>query len=99
MLNRSWGVKFAFRTPVSFVMQSRKTGVAAIASNTSAKDLRGPAWQLLLTRIGEPLMMYLLTACSVFAPLPNGCHIQLCGKPVNQASPQRSGRQAAVSVP
>ena len=52
--------------------------------NTTAAALRGLAWQRLLSRVGDGVMMHLLLHCSLFLPLPNGCFLQASGTPVAQ---------------
>lgn len=37
--------------------------------------------QMLLSRCGDAPMLHLLLHASVFAPLPNGCLLQLSGLP------------------
>lgn len=65
-----------------FAVPVQSSGTGRLASS----HLKTSEWQLLLGRIGEPLMTYLLTTCSIFAPLANGCLLQLCGKPINDVS-------------
>jgi len=43
-------------------------------------------WPLLLSRLGDTLMLYLLLHASIFVSLPNGCYLQASGPPVAQAS-------------
>lgn len=54
-------------------------GAEAYHCNTTTELLKGEAWQLLLSRIGDILMLYLLMHTSLFLPLPNGCFLQLTG--------------------
>lgn len=54
--------------------------------NTTIKILKGPAWQLLLSRIGDSLMLYLLMHVSIFLPMSNGCYLQVTGTPATQVS-------------
>ena len=51
----------------------------AYAANTTAEQLRRGAWPALLARCGDALMLHLLLHASLFAPLPNGCLLQLSG--------------------
>lgn len=44
----------------------------------------GPAWQLLLQRIGDGLMMHLLAATSLFAGMGAGNCLQLTGRAVTE---------------
>lgn len=52
--------------------------------NTTIKQLRQPSWQLLLSRIGDSLMLHLLMHVTIFVPLPNGCYLQVNGLPAAQ---------------
>ena len=71
-------------TRVQYVQGLHKT--EAYYPNTTTKLLTGPAWQLLLSRIGDSLMLYLLMHATMFASLPNGCYLQLSGMPASQVS-------------
>lgn len=51
--------------------------------NSTTKSLKQPAWELLLKRVGEPLMTHLLVHCAIFVPLSNNCHLQVSGRPIN----------------
>jgi len=57
-------------------------GTEAYHCNTTTELLKGEAWQLLLSRIGDILMLYLLMHTSLFLPLPNGCFLQVTGVPI-----------------
>ncbi|XP_073027919.1 telomerase reverse transcriptase isoform X3 [Primulina eburnea] len=48
--------------------------------------LMSPAWILLLTRVGDALMMYLLKYTSIFLPLPRHKHHQIIGFPISELS-------------
>jgi hypothetical protein len=50
--------------------------------NTTVAQLEGPAWQTLLERCGDAIMLHLLKHASLFAPLPSDCLLQLSGTPV-----------------
>ncbi len=54
--------------------------------NTTTDLLKGEPWQLLLSRIGDTLMLYLLMHTSLFLPLPNGCFLQVTGPPIAEVS-------------
>lgn len=60
--------------------------VTSVGPNGTTASLKGPVWELLLRRIGTPLMTHLLLHCSIFTPLPNGCHLQVCGRPIGDVS-------------
>ena len=48
-------------------------------TNSIADSLLSPPWQLLLSRIGDTLMLYLLLNMSMFSVLANECCLQLTG--------------------
>ena len=50
-------------------------------TNAVADSLISPAWPLLLSRIGDTLMLYLLLHCSMFTRVENDCCFQLTGLP------------------
>lgn len=52
--------------------------------NTTIKQLKQTSWQLLLSRIGDSLMLHLLMHVTIFVPLPNGCYLQVTGLPAAQ---------------
>ncbi|WMV10845.1 hypothetical protein MTR67_004230 [Solanum verrucosum] len=45
--------------------------------------LTSPSWSLLLTRIGDVLMVYLLKNTSIFLWLPRNKHHQVAGFPIS----------------
>ena len=54
--------------------------------NTTTDLLKGEAWQLLLSRIGDTLMLFLLMHTSLFLPLPNGCFLQVTGASIAEVN-------------
>ncbi|KAL4860163.1 Telomerase reverse transcriptase [Chlorella vulgaris] len=64
--------------------------------NSTTASLCSPAWQLLLSRIGDTLMLYLLLNASMFTALPNACCLQLSGPPLSQVA--RAWRKAAPAA-
>ena len=61
-------------------------GTEAHHANTTTDLLKGEAWQLLLSRIGDTLMLFLLMHTSLFLPLPNGCFLQVTGASIAEVS-------------
>ncbi|KAH7621700.1 putative Telomerase reverse transcriptase [Nannochloris sp. 'desiccata'] len=55
-------------------------------TNSIADSLLSPAWQLLLSRIGDTLMLYLLLHVSMFSCLANDCCLQLTGQTMVQVA-------------
>ncbi|KDO36704.1 hypothetical protein CISIN_1g027061mg [Citrus sinensis] len=56
--------------------------------------LTGPAWCLLLKRVGDDLMVYLLKHSSIFLPLPHKKHHQVAGPPINDICRKLSNQTA-----
>ncbi|XP_063933473.1 telomerase reverse transcriptase-like isoform X2 [Zophobas morio] len=54
-------------------------GVESIFPNTLVTFLKTREWELLLSRIGENFMFYLLLHTSMFLELSNGSFMQICG--------------------
>lgn len=60
----------------------------------NAKTMTSPAWELLLSRVGDTVMLHLLLSVSMFATLENGCYFQLSGEPV--LADARATKRASV---
>ncbi|XP_056376264.1 telomerase reverse transcriptase isoform X2 [Hyla sarda] len=43
-------------------------------------------WEILLSRVGDDVMMHLLENCSLFVKVPPSCCYQLCGQPIYNLS-------------
>lgn len=56
--------------------------VEVIHENSTTAYLKDPVWCLLHSRIGDTLMLYLLTQTQMFQRLENDCCIQLTGTPI-----------------
>lgn len=54
------------------------------SAHTATLTLFAPPWPLLLSRLGDALMLYLLLHACIFVPLPNRCYLQVAGPPVAQ---------------
>ncbi len=89
------GARAALVDPsVAFSRQLRSTvapaqGVLRMeeqAAHPATTALCAAPWPLLLSRLGDTLMLYLLLHASIFVSLPNGCYLQASGPPVAQAS-------------
>lgn len=52
--------------------------------NAISDSLLTSPWELLLSRIGDTLMLYLLLHVTMFRRLPNGCCLQLSGPPAHE---------------
>ncbi|KAL1783552.1 telomerase reverse transcriptase [Sigmodon hispidus] len=52
-------------------------------SVTEALSVSG-AWSLLLSRVGDDLLVYLLARCALYLLVPPSCAYQLCGPPLYQ---------------
>ena len=54
------------------------------SAHVATSALCAAPWPLLLSRLGDTLMLYLLLHASIFLSLPNGCYLQASGPPVAQ---------------
>ncbi|GJQ09967.1 hypothetical protein GpartN1_g1758.t1 [Galdieria partita] len=56
-------------------------------SNTIIKHLKSTPWQQLLSLVGDEIMLYWLTKCTLLLPVGrNQCLVQLCGEPITSSS-------------
>ncbi|XP_057608943.1 telomerase reverse transcriptase-like isoform X2 [Chionomys nivalis] len=66
--------------PVAFT-----TSVQSYLPNSVTDTLRiSRAWMLLLSRVGDDLLVYLLTRCALYLLVPPTCAYQVCGSPLYQ---------------
>ena len=66
--------------------------------NTTTKLLKGAAWQLLLSRIGDSIMLHLLMNASIFLHMANGCYLQVTGTPVTQVDLHHCKRASVMDL-
>ncbi|KAF9943040.1 hypothetical protein BGZ67_007685 [Mortierella alpina] len=52
--------------------------------NTLQDFVRSSLWEILLQRIGDEAMLYLLTSTSMFVALPNNCYCQITGPAISE---------------
>ncbi|GLI71540.1 hypothetical protein VaNZ11_016772 [Volvox africanus] len=57
--------------------------------NTSNVLLLGPSWRQLLARVGDEIMLNLLTNGAIFIGLGNGNYLQVSGRPINEVARER----------
>jgi hypothetical protein len=62
-----------------------------VAPNSAVATIKAPLWGLLLERIGDLVMLYLLRHASLFSPLPNRCYLQIAGAPIHKYVPHVRG--------
>lgn len=61
------------------------TSVRSYLPNSVTENLRiSRAWMLLLSRVGDDLLVYLLTRCALYLLVPPTCAYQVCGLPLYQ---------------
>ncbi|XP_057645957.1 telomerase reverse transcriptase isoform X1 [Chionomys nivalis] len=66
--------------PVAFT-----TSVRSYFPNSVTDNLRiSRAWMLLLSRVGDDLLVYLMTRCALYLLVPPTCAYQVCGSPLYQ---------------
>lgn len=66
--------------PIAFT-----TSVRSYLPNTVTETLRvSRSWMLLLSRVGDDLLVYLLAHCALYLLVPPSCAYQVCGPPLYQ---------------
>ncbi|GAB1298361.1 Telomerase reverse transcriptase [Apodemus speciosus] len=61
------------------------TSVRSYLPNTVTETLRSSGtWMLLLSRVGDDLLVYLLAHCALYLLVPPSCAYQVCGSPLYQ---------------
>ncbi|XP_021089916.1 telomerase reverse transcriptase isoform X1 [Mesocricetus auratus] len=61
------------------------TSVRSYLPNSVTESLRvSGAWMLLLNRVGDDLLVYLLARCALYLLVPPSCAYQVCGSPLYQ---------------
>lgn len=61
------------------------TSVRSYSPNTVTETVRvSRAWMLLLSRVGDDLLAYLLIRCALYLLVPPSCAYQVCGSPLYQ---------------
>lgn len=68
-----------FRQPCPTLLFQSLTSSTGPEAGAAALLLNSPSWKLLLSRIGDTLMLYLLLHCSLFLQMNNGGLVQLSG--------------------
>ncbi|KAK9848089.1 hypothetical protein WJX84_003693 [Apatococcus fuscideae] len=59
------------------------------SQDLASSVLLGPAWGLLLSCIGDSLLLYLLLHSSIFVQMANGCYLQVSGQPISRVIQER----------
>ncbi|KAL5526463.1 EST2 [Sanghuangporus sanghuang] len=67
-----------------------RQGVTNFFVNTLVTALQAPEWCLLLKRVGDSIILHLLTETSVYIALPNDCYCQIIGPPLLYSVPPES---------
>eukprot|EP00871_Galdieria_phlegrea_P004446 jgi/Galph1/5001/GphlegSOOS_G3673.1 len=71
-------------------------------ASTIIKHLKSIPWQQLLAEVGDELMLYWLTKCTLLLPVgKNRCLVQLCGDPLGGSNvlPERKEKSRTTQVP
>ncbi|XP_003802062.1 telomerase reverse transcriptase isoform X2 [Otolemur garnettii] len=77
--------------PVAFT-----TSVRSYLPNTVTETLRGSgAWGLLLRRVGDDVLVYLLAHCALYLLVPPSCAYQVCGPPLYELCASTEAKPAA----
>lgn len=78
------------------------SSVRSYQPNTAAETLRGSrAWGLLLSRLGDDVLAYLLAHCALYLLVPPSCAYQVCGTPLYDlcTGPESLGQKRRRSSP
>ncbi|XP_036063361.1 telomerase reverse transcriptase isoform X2 [Onychomys torridus] len=71
------------------------TSVRSYSPNSVTNSLRySGSWMLLLSRVGDDLLVYLLERCALYLLVPPSCAYQVCGPPLYQISATANTRLA-----
>ncbi|XP_006990067.2 telomerase reverse transcriptase isoform X1 [Peromyscus maniculatus bairdii] len=71
------------------------TSVRSYSPNSVTDSLRvSGAWMLLLSRVGDDLLVYLLAHCALYLLVAPSCAYQVCGPPLYQVSATANTRLA-----
>lgn len=70
--------------PRSFLETERiaPAGLACVSDNAAVTVLNSQTWRTIHARVGDCIMLYLLSYADVFHPLPHKCFIQVAGTSV-----------------
>ncbi|KAL3695661.1 hypothetical protein R1sor_009737 [Riccia sorocarpa] len=60
-------------------------GLECVSANAAVEMVNSESWRLLLSRVGDLVMLHILTHAAIFTPLPNDCLLQVSGVPVHSA--------------
>ncbi|KAJ7555272.1 hypothetical protein O6H91_05G029300 [Diphasiastrum complanatum] len=71
-------------------------GVESVFWNTTYEVVTATSWSVLLSRVGDMLMLYLLSHTSIFIPLPNNCYLQVAGYPISLSASSQQTRSTSV---
>ncbi|KAJ6661400.1 hypothetical protein lerEdw1_015028 [Lerista edwardsae] len=53
-----------------------------LPNNTTEMVRHNVLWEIILNRVGDDVMMYILEHCALFMLVPSGCCYQVCGQPI-----------------
>ncbi|RUS20666.1 hypothetical protein BC937DRAFT_94657 [Endogone sp. FLAS-F59071] len=66
--------------------------------NTLVNEVKSRWWSLLLERIGDTAMIYILTYTAVFLALPNGSYCQITGTPISELPLPSAAMNSTVRI-
>ncbi|KAJ4835833.1 hypothetical protein Tsubulata_033038 [Turnera subulata] len=87
-----WSQRHIVQRTAEMMMREHPKLPNAIHSSLSVDLLTDPAWTLLLERVGDDLMIYLLKNTSIFLPVPRNKHYQATGRPVSNLVLERKAK-------
>ncbi|KAI5064199.1 hypothetical protein GOP47_0020869 [Adiantum capillus-veneris] len=62
--------------------RSAPAGLACVTDNAAVRILNSETWRKIHSRVGDSIMLHLLSYADIFHPLPHKCYIQVTGTSV-----------------
>ncbi|XP_052170563.1 telomerase reverse transcriptase [Diospyros lotus] len=87
---RRWSQRQIVEGTIQLIISEQASSINALCSNYRCPSspgvelLTSSAWCLLLRRVGDGIMIYLLKHASIFLPLPRNKHYQVAGFPISE---------------
>ncbi|KAG6546743.1 hypothetical protein Mapa_011932 [Marchantia paleacea] len=72
----------------SLIGSSRRrapVGLECLYGNAAVDIVNSESWKVLLSRVGDLVMLHILSHAAVFTPLPNDCLLQISGAPISSS--------------
>ncbi|BBN17278.1 telomerase reverse transcriptase [Marchantia polymorpha subsp. ruderalis] len=72
----------------SLIGSSRRrapVGLECLYGNAAVDIVNSSSWKVLLSRVGDLVMLHILSHAAIFTPLPNDCLLQISGAPISSS--------------